>query len=358
MSFWIIGGVIFFVFILISQFGGLVAARKSGPWWLVISFLLFSSIYPEFLNPISHFLGIQIASNFFFSVMILFLVFQLLQEAASNTRLGRNIQQLTSRIAIQSLLTRPEVQSKMANKSVIIGVPCFNEEESLPQILQNVDKVASENPDIIFLFVDDGSKDSTFQKLLKGCESKHIIATQHSINIGVSGVLKTIFGFSKAFNVNYVIQFDGDGQHPMQAIQPLLQNARREQTDLLIGSRFCNTGTNTKDISTTKYRIFGIQLISFFLSFFTRNRIADPTSGFRVYSKQAIERLEHELPDEFPEPESIALLATKNLKIKEFKVQMNPRTQGVSSLAGLKSLRFMLKVLSALLGLRLRTLLK
>ncbi len=84
------------------------------------------------------------------------------------------------------------------------------------------------------------------------------------------------------------------------------------------------------------------------------SRIYDTTSGFRVYSKKAMTRLLSVLPDEFPEPESIALLSLDNQKIVEMPVEMRKRESGVSSLAGLKSARFMIKVLSALIGLRIR----
>jgi len=62
------------------------------------------------------------------------------------------------------------------------------------------------------------------------------------------------------------------------------------------------------------------------------------------------------MPDEYPEPEAIALVALSRLLIEETHVAMLPRTLGTSSTSGLKSARFMTKVTTALLGLRLRTL--
>jgi len=62
------------------------------------------------------------------------------------------------------------------------------------------------------------------------------------------------------------------------------------------------------------------------------------------------------MPDEYPEPEAIALVARSRLRIEETHVAMLPRTLGTSSISGLKNARFMTKVTTALLGLRLRTL--
>jgi hypothetical protein len=60
------------------------------------------------------------------------------------------------------------------------------------------------------------------------------------------------------------------------------------------------------------------------------------------------------MPDEYPEPETIALLTTERLSLAEYPVEMTPRVAGKSSLAGLKSIRYMIKVTAAILGLRLR----
>lgn len=87
-------------------------------------------------------------------------------------------------------------------------------------------------------------------------------------------------------------------------------------------------------------------------------KIPDPTSGVRVYSRAAVKILTGNLPDEYPEPESIAILATHGLKIAEIPVTMQARASGVSSLNGFKNLAYMAKVISALVGLRIRTLLR
>ena len=84
--------------------------------------------------------------------------------------------------------------------------------------------------------------------------------------------------------------------------------------------------------------------------------MSDPTSGFRIYSKEVLPQLIKEMPEEYPEPEILALLLLKKKKIVEVPVIMNAREAGVSSISGLKSVHFMLKVMSALFGLRLRNL--
>ena len=62
------------------------------------------------------------------------------------------------------------------------------------------------------------------------------------------------------------------------------------------------------------------------------------------------------MPDEYPEPESIPILASHRLKIGETPVRMAPRAGGTSSLTAWSSLRYMVKIAGALTGLRLRRL--
>ena len=98
-------------------------------------------------------------------------------------------------------------------------------------------------------------------------------------------------------------------------------------------------------------------MVNIVLALFGRTaRVRDPTSGFRVYSAQAVRALLKIMPDEYPEPETIALLALRGMRIAEVPVRMGPRTAGRSTLAGFSSIRYMVKVTSALAGLRLRSL--
>ena len=128
--------------------------------------------------------------------------------------------------------------------------------------------------------------------------------------------------------------------------------------DLTIGSRFAQV--DTREISayresTTLARRIGSQLISLALNAFGRGvTVHDPTSGFRVYSDEAIRFLIPYMPDDYPEPESIALLKVRGLKVQEFAINMQQRQGGVSSISGLKSLEFMIKVFTSLISLRLR----
>jgi glycosyltransferase involved in cell wall biosynthesis len=203
---------------------------------------------------------------------------------------------------------------------------------------------------IDFCFINDGSTDST-ESILKNLNASYVT---HSANIGVSGGLLTGFKIAKLRDYDYVIQCDSDGQHPVSKIPELILTAEKEKSDLLIASRFLD---GTKDESSTLLRRLGSFLIRLTLKVFsTKHTMTDPTSGFRIYSKSIFSILINEMPEEYPEPEILALLLLNKKKITEVPIIMSPRNDGKSSISGIRSIHFMMKVLSALIGLRLRNL--
>ena len=77
---------------------------------------------------------------------------------------------------------------------------------------------------------------------------------------------------------------------------------------------------------------------------FTGKTIKDPTSGFRACGKKAIDLFSRDYPDDYPEPESIAAALKTGLSVVEVPVLMRERQGGVSSISGLSSIYYMIKV--------------
>ncbi len=324
---------------LFSQLGGKVAARSAPAWLFFFGFLLFCVLSPESLRPIAEFLGIQVVSNLIFASLIFFLIFQALQESIFSTQFGRKLRQLVSTQTSQA-------HQYAKNHKTLVILPTYNEEKNIELMVSQLQA----NDSFDFCFINDGSTDST-ESVLKNLNAPYVT---HSANIGVSGGLMTGFKIAKIRDYDYVIQCDSDGQHPVSKIPELIKIAEKENCDLLIASRFME---GLKDESSTSLRRLGSFLIRSTLKAFSiKHTMTDPTSGFRLYSKSIFPLLISEMPEEYPEPEILALLLLKNKKITEVPIVMSPRNDGKSSISGVRSIHFMLKVLSALIGLRLRNL--
>lgn len=345
MSFWfVVLALAFFVF-LFSQFGAALAARNAVAWWLVVAFLTVGMLRPELYLRVSELLGFQLVSNFVFAAMFVFLIIQLVQIGQQSTLQSRRMRAFVSRVAADDFVARNRQVSYAG--SALVVVPCFNEQDALPDMLPRLDGLR-----MPFCVVDDGSLDGS-RRILEGAAPER--AAFHGTNIGVAGVLLTGFAIALRTGAEFVVQCDGDGQHPVELIPTLCDEARARGADILIGSRFARGGNGIG--STSIARRAGGLWLSAVIGLLAGVRVTDPTSGFRVFSRKAMETLVRAMPDEYPEPEAIMLAAVSGLRVVEIPVAMSARRTGGSSIAGLQGLQYVLKATTAILGIRLRRLL-
>lgn len=110
----------------------------------------------------------------------------------------------------------------------------------------------------------------------------------------------------------------------------------------MIGSRFLNV---RREVSA---RMIGSRLITVMIKLTTGKRVADPTSGMRLFSQKMIRRFAQD--DSLnPEPESIWLLIKKGARVSEVQVEMRERQAGESCLNLPKSISCMLRACVSIL---------
>lgn len=224
----------------------------------------------------------------------------------------------------------------MSTKRLAI-VPAFNEEAAIAAVVTNLRKYA---PDFDVLVVDDGSADSTATV----AESAGARVLIHPINLGIGGAVQSGYQFALANDYSYAVQVDGDGQHPPTELSQLVKRIEAEPAvDMVTGSRFLGEG----DYEQTVMRRVGGHVFSALLSVITRQKVTDPTSGFRLANRRAITLFAHDYPHDYPEVEAILMMHRHELKTAEVPVKMELRESGRSSIAPLHSGYYMLKVLLA-----------
>jgi len=232
----------------------------------------------------------------------------------------------------------------MASQRVLVIVPCLNEEESLPGLLGRLAdaRKALEGFEVEVLVVDDGSVDGTASIARK----QGARVARLSRNLGIGAAVQTGLRLAAREDFDCAIQMDGDGQHPPDQLPVLLSGSHEtDAADLLIGSRFLSQ----EGWQSTVLRRAGIRWLSFLLRTVVGVRVADPTSGFRLYGRRALALFERNYPYDYPEPESIALAHAAGLRVRETPIQMQERQGGSSSIRGLKTAHYMVKVTLAVL---------
>ena len=226
------------------------------------------------------------------------------------------------------------------HERILIIIPAYNEEKNINNVIRSI-KAADKN--YTCLVVNDGSKDHTQQE----AESSGLATViQLPSNLGIGGAVQTGFKYALYKNFDYAIQFDGDGQHLASEIPKILAPLRAQQFDACIGSRFVE---KTLGFQSTFMRRIGIRVFEFMNHLLIKQHITDSTSGFRAYNKDTIAFLAANYPTDYPEPETIILLGKNEFRIREVSVEMAERQGGESSISGLKSAHYMIKVLLAML---------
>jgi glycosyltransferase involved in cell wall biosynthesis len=159
---------------------------------------------------------------------------------------------------------------------VVGGIPAFNEERTIAKVIvrskRHVDRV---------LVVDDGSKDDT------ASIAQNLGATviRHEKNLGKGAAIHDCFEWAKRIGADVLVTLDGDGQHDPSFIPTLVDALRKTRADVVIGSR------KTRPTDMPRYRWLGERALDLATQVKIGERIVDAQSGFRAYSRRAIENL-------------------------------------------------------------------
>lgn len=218
---------------------------------------------------------------------------------------------------------------------VLVIIPAYNERES---IVSTVESVVATGYD--YVVINDGSRDDT----LKVCRDHGINVLDLPQNLGIGGAVQAGHKYAQRYGYDVDVQIDGDGQHDPSYI-PQLVALISDGADLAIGSRFLE---ETGGFQSTFMRRVGKTWLSACLKWFTGVTVTDPTSGLRACGRRAIDRFCDDYPIDYPEPESIAALLREGMTVRELPVIMRERQGGSSSISGLSSAYYMVKVTLAI----------
>jgi glycosyltransferase involved in cell wall biosynthesis len=223
---------------------------------------------------------------------------------------------------------------------LLVIVPAYNEEATVARVIAAVHDAV---PFADVAVVDDGSTDDT-----AGCaERAGAVVLRHPFNLGIGGAVQTGFRYALERGHDLMVQVDGDGQHEPTEIRRLLNTLNENpQLDMVCGSRFLS---DEHEYPAPISRRTGIHIFAFLLSRIVGQPVSDPTSGFRLYNRRAIELFARDYPHDYPEVEAVLMVHTHRLRMLEVPVIMHARGGGASSIGGSgKSVYYMIKVLLAI----------
>lgn len=215
---------------------------------------------------------------------------------------------------------------------VLIIIPAYNEQETI----FNTVNTLIQTIDYDYIVINDGSTDNT-QKILEENNFNHLTLP---VNLGIGGAMQTGYKYALRNGYDYAIQLDADGQHDPHDLEKLLQEIKKSNHDMIIGSRFVEKSSYKGSL----LRRIGIFYFYFMIRIMAKVKITDPTSGYRIVNRKIIKEFANYYPVDYPEVEVLVYLANKDYIIKEIKVEMKERQGGKSSITPLKSIYYMVKV--------------
>lgn len=201
-----------------------------------------------------------------------------------------------------------------------IIIPVYNEEKT---ILQIVEKVRNVNFPVKteIIIVDDGSKDSTRDKLKNIKDAKIIL---HQKNQGKGAAVKT--GIKNSTG-DYIIIQDADLEYNPNQIKDLLVPILNKKAKVVYGTRIKRMPNLKGEERNIQFLIhyFGNRLLSLITSVLYWQWITDMETCYKLFPKNALSGVRLNAKGFEFEPEITAKLLKKGFKIFEVTISANPR---------------------------------
>lgn len=196
----------------------------------------------------------------------------------------------------------------MENKKIYIVLPAYCEGTVIKSVIKSIQKEGYKN----IIVVDDGSSDNTYD------ESTRAQATtlKHPINRGKGAATQTGIDAAKLLDADIVVTMDSDGQHNPKDIEKLITPILQEKADVVLGSRMLG------EKGMPKTRVFMNNIANIITYIFFGVWVSDSQSGFRAYSKKAINSV-YTLMDRYEfESEMLGQIKSAKLKVVEVPIKV------------------------------------
>jgi glycosyltransferase involved in cell wall biosynthesis len=211
--------------------------------------------------------------------------------------------------------------------SVII--PCYNEKNTILQVIDKVELAEPNEKEIIV--VDDGSDDGTREILQKYSLKSNFKIIFHEKNLGKGSAIQS--GLKSVQNDLVIIQ-DADLEYNPNDYPSLLIPFKEANADVVYGSRFVG-GMRYVRIHFFWHHLAN-KILTFICNIFTNLNLTDMETGYKVFKKEHISKINLKENSFGIEPEITIKLSKQKLKFFEVPISYNGRSYSEGKKIGLK----------------------
>ena len=171
----------------------------------------------------------------------------------------------------------------MDNQTTAVIIPVYNE---APMVGSTVGLVKKHFKDVIC--VNDGSADNSSAEI----KTAGAVLLEHSINLGAGAATQTGIDYALLDpKTKYFVTIDADGQHDIQDAVKMLDYLKKNNLDIVLGSRFLGTVENITGVK----KIF-LKLAALFSKNTSGVKLTDPHVGLRVFNRKFAKNLKMTMP--------------------------------------------------------------
>ncbi len=216
----------------------------------------------------------------------------------------------------------------MSLEKILVVIPTYNESENIEKLIQELKSLEHH-----IMIVDDNSPDGT-SEIVENLKEKNnnLYLIKRESKLGLGSAYRD--GFKAAMNMGYefFVEMDADFSHQTIDLEEMIKNI--DKADVIIGSRYIEGG----GIKGWNYKR---RLLSKLANLFTQilfgYHIKDSTSGFRIYNRESLEKINFQKTksDGYSFQIEMTYRANKkNLKILEIPITFYERREGESKMTG------------------------
>jgi glycosyltransferase involved in cell wall biosynthesis len=201
---------------------------------------------------------------------------------------------------------------------LIIQIPCYNEEETLPATVADLPREVAGFDIVEWLVIDDGSRDRT-SEVARELGVHHIV--RHRRNRGLAAAFLTGLDTALKAGADVIVNTDADNQYGGWCIPAITAPVLTGESDIVVGERPIES---VPEFSGIKKRLQRVG--SWVVRKFSGTEILDAASGFRAFDREAAMKL-HVYGKYTYTMETLIQAGAEGLKVSSVPIEVNPQTR-------------------------------